>query len=75
MNSGISKCCGRDCPIKESCIRFTTPANPNKNFQSYIASPGNFDEQGVYSCEMLWPMATMEEIMNQLKDIIEGGES
>ena len=54
MNSDISKCYGRDCPLRNECVRYITPANRDKEFQSYIASPGVFDEKGAYSCSMFW---------------------
>lgn len=59
----ITKCKGKDCPLKESCYRFT--AKEDKVNQSYFAEPPIKDNQ----CEMYWGESTTD-ILNQLKDII-----
>lgn len=47
--SDISKCNGRDCPIKETCYRFTAPTNTR--YQSY----GDFDERKEgFDCGRYW---------------------
>lgn len=57
----ISMCFGKDCPMKESCYRFT--AKPNEYSQSYFQEPPfiqtESDEQP--TCEYYW------EIENKTK--------
>jgi hypothetical protein len=70
MNTDITKCEGTDCPIKASCVRYTTP--PDEHRQSYFSfSPGEVNDDGVYKCEMYWGDA-QERIMKQLNDIVNG---
>jgi hypothetical protein len=70
MNTDIAKCQGTNCPIKDSCIRYTTP--PDEYRQSYfVTPPGAIGDDGVYKCEMYWG-AAQEQIMKQLNDIVNG---
>lgn len=70
MNTDITKCEGTDCPIKASCVRYTTP--PDEIMQAYFAnSPGEKGEDGVYKCEMYWGPA-QDSITKQLNDITNG---
>ncbi len=53
-------CKGIDCPLKESCYRYT--AKPSEFRQSYFVNPPySFANK---SCDMYWC-----EKLNQLKDI------
>ena len=46
----ITKCEGKDCPLKETCYRFTVTANEFR--QSYfIETPYNKETK---TCEYLW---------------------
>jgi hypothetical protein len=70
MNTDITKCEGTDCPIKASCVRYTTP--PDEYRQAYFATPPwRKDENGEWKCEMYWGPA-QESIMKQLNDIVNG---
>lgn len=57
-------CNGKDCPLKESCYRFTaTPSEYRQSF--FINSPYSFFNK---SCDMYWE-ENQEQILNQLKNI------
>ena len=58
----ITKCKGEDCPLKESCYRFT--AEESLVWQSYFFTPP-FDGD---TCEMYWGKQS-ESIYNELKNI------
>lgn len=62
--SDITKCGGFDCPMKESCTRFTSPAN--KFRQAYFLDPPYHINEGGFSCEMYWG-ATADSIMETLQ--------
>ena len=49
----ISMCEGTDCPLKESCYRFT--AYPSQYMQSYFTTPP-IKKDG--TCEYYWPVTT-----------------
>ena len=59
----ITKCNGTNCPIKESCYRFTS--EDNEVLQAYFVDPPIKDGK----CEMFWSQSTTD-ILNQLKDIM-----
>lgn len=59
----ITKCSGKDCPLKESCYRFTS--KEDKVHQSYFAEPPIKDNQ----CEMYWG-ESQNGIYNQLIKIL-----
>jgi hypothetical protein len=61
----ITKCKGTDCPLKENCYRFT--AKSNDVYQSYFVDPPIKDGK----CDMFWG-ETQKEILNQLKNIVNG---
>ena len=61
----ITMCKGTDCPLKESCYRYT--ANVNELNQSYFAEPPVKDGK----CEMYWGKQS-EQIFEQLKNIVNG---
>ena len=63
--SDITMCKGTDCPMKDSCYRYT--ANKNELNQSY------FTEQPIKDgkCEMYWS-DTSQRIFEQLKNIVNG---
>lgn len=46
--SGITKCTGRGCPVKELCKRFMAPPDPI--WQSYMDPPKDPE-----NCPMWWP--------------------
>ncbi len=56
-------CKGTDCPIKESCYRFT--ATENEILQAYFVKPPFKDGK----CDMFWGK-TQKEILNQLENIV-----
>lgn len=57
----ITKCSGLGCPHKESCYRFTAPAD---EYQSFFVTPPIEDGK----CDMYWG-ENAQEIWNQLNDI------
>jgi hypothetical protein len=61
----ICKCKGTDCPLKENCYRFT--AKSDDVYQSYFVDPPIKDSK----CDMYWG-ETQKEILNQLKNIVNG---
>jgi hypothetical protein len=61
----ICKCKGTDCPLKETCYRFT--AKSDDFYQSYFVDPPIKDGK----CDMFWG-ETQKEILNQLKNIVNG---
>jgi hypothetical protein len=61
----ICKCKGTDCPLKETCYRFT--AKSDDVYQSYFVDPPIKDGK----CDMFWG-ETQKEILNQLKNIVNG---
>lgn len=61
----ITKCFGRECPIKESCYRFTALAD--NICQSYFAESPIKDGK----CDMYWGVQN-EYTMKQMKDILNG---
>jgi hypothetical protein len=70
MNTDITKCLGTDCPWKEKCVRYTTPADDH--YQAYFSTPpGKKDEEEVFTCDMFWG-EPQEGVLKQLKDIVNG---
>lgn len=65
----ISKCCGKGCPIKERCYRFTAPTNPLS--QSVIAPPGEYRENG-FICDMF--RDNMPSIIDHILDSSRPGQ-
>ena len=61
----ITKCNGDGCPMKESCHRFTAPA---EEYQSHFETPP-VKEDG--RCEMYWGDAA-QDIYDSLSDIVNG---
>jgi hypothetical protein len=59
----ISKCSGKDCPLKENCYRFTVKSDDLH--QSYFTEPPIKDGK----CEMYWG-DTSQRIFEQLKKIL-----
>jgi hypothetical protein len=59
----ITMCKGTDCPLKQTCYRFT--AINNEYRQSYFVEPPIKDNK----CEMYWG-GNSQQIYNQLKQII-----
>lgn len=69
----ITKCDGDECPVKEHCYRFTAQSNENR--QTFLATiPGKRNEEGKWECELFWG-EPQENFMQQLKDILNGGET
>jgi hypothetical protein len=66
--SDIAKCQDNKCPSRLMCYRFTAPAN------EYRQSYGLFNrEEDANNCNMFWGNKH-ENILNQLKDIVNGKE-
>ena len=61
----IAMCEGAECPMKESCHRFT--ATPSEYKQAYFETPPVKDGK----CNMYWGV-TQEQIMQQLNEIVNG---
>jgi hypothetical protein len=60
----IAKCNGTDCPYKESCYRFTAPAD---EYQTYFADPPIKDGK----CDYYWG-ENAQSIWDQLNKIVKG---
>lgn len=60
----IAKCRGDECPMKESCYRFTAPSS---EYQSYFVNPPIKDGK----CEMYWGQA-QQDMIDILQEIING---
>lgn len=56
----ITKCYGKDCPIKDNCYRFTAPASFFQYF--FIEVPYKEDK-----CEHFWDNERREERRNKRK--------
>lgn len=68
MNSDITKCDGEECPVKEHCVRFLTPAD--EHLQAYFFTPpGKRNDEGKWICKMFWGQ-TNEGVIKQLNDIL-----
>jgi hypothetical protein len=63
----ITKCNGGDCPVKESCYRFTAEAS---DYQYYFMGIPFKDGE----CEMYWG-ENSENIFNQLKDLLKNNNN
>ena len=50
--SDITKCPGTDCPLKQSCKRFTAKSNEYR--QAYFLDPPYHINYEGFSCEMYW---------------------
>jgi hypothetical protein len=73
MNSDITKCDGEECPVKEHCVRYLTPAD--EHLQAYFFTiPGKINDEGKWICKMFWGQ-TNEGVMKQLNDILNGNET
>ena len=62
----ICMCSGKDCPVKETCYRFTSLVN--EYGQSYFNDPPGEIKDNKFTCDMYWGEKA-EGIWNQLKDI------
>jgi hypothetical protein len=58
----ITKCAGDGCPLKETCHRFTAPA---EMYQSFFMTPPVKNGK----CEMYWG-ETAQSIFDQLSDVV-----
>jgi hypothetical protein len=63
--SDITKCKGDGCPMKDTCYRFTAPAD---EYQSYFETPP-IKEDG--NCDMYWG-EVRQSIIDALQDILDG---
>jgi len=63
--SDITKCTGKECPVKNKCYRFT--AKSSDYMQSFFTIPPIKEGK----CDMYWGEKS-ESIFNQLKDITNG---
>lgn len=48
----ISMCINEDCPLKQTCYRYTAP--PNEFWQPYINFKYVTDDKGMVTCEGYW---------------------
>lgn len=62
----IVKCPGTDCPVKETCKRFT---NPVEDTQSYFLDAPFKIEDNNFTCDMYWGEQA-EALWNHLKEIV-----
>jgi hypothetical protein len=63
----ITMCPGTDCPVRETCYRFT--AKPSEHRQSYFFQPPGGQEDGKFTCEMYWG-ATQDNVLRELEKIM-----
>ena len=63
----ITMCSGNDCPVKETCYRFT--AKPSDFRQSYFFQPPGGQKDGKFTCEMYWEVI-QDHVSEKLKRII-----
>ena len=62
----ITKCEGKNCPLKDMCYRYTAKEGI---WQSYFTEiPGEWKEDK-FSCDMFWGEAS-QGLYNKLKDIL-----
>ncbi len=59
----ITKCNGKNCPLKEDCYRFTAPSN--KYRQSYFVETPKLKKNGV--CEEYWNNKGYAQILPKSK--------
>ena len=64
----ISKCKGTNCPVKESCYRYTAKDGMRQSY--FLDIPGK-TEDGEFTCEYFWG-EKVNGIWKELKDILNG---
>lgn len=57
----ISKCEGKDCPIKIECYRYTSPVG---YLQAYIETPGRF-VKNKFQCSFFW----LKDVYDRANDL------
>lgn len=62
-----TKCSGNDCPVKETCYRFTAPVSEFR--QSYFFNPPGGQKDGKFTCEMYWGV-TQDHVLEELARIM-----
>jgi hypothetical protein len=67
----ITKCYGRECPIKPTCYRYTAPSSEYR--QAFIEPPFEITEDGQILCNMYWG-DEQQNLMNHLISITQGKE-
>ncbi len=65
----LTLCSGDGCPIKDSCYRFTTTPDPDR--QSYFSNPPGVTEEGKFSCELFWGQ-NHQNFYKHIESIIKG---
>lgn len=66
----ITKCKGINCPVKDSCYRYT--AKDSEYRQSYfVYNNVGYEDEGKFMCDM-YLGENAESIFNQLKSITNG---
>lgn len=52
----LAKCAGRDCPQRESCLRYTAPPNgrPLSSFDAYLWQ--RVPSATAHPCDGYWPI-------------------
>ena len=63
----ITCCSGNDCPVKETCYRFTAPKS--LVWQSYFMEPPFEIKDSVFTCEMYWGR-TQDHVLEELARIM-----
>ena len=67
--SDITKCTGKDCPVKEGCHRFTAQEG---YWQSWFMDTPHEIVDGEFKCDSYWGDKA-EAVWKQLKDITDEG--
>lgn len=65
MSADYTSCSGEDCPIKNSCYRFT---GPKGYYQSTIAPPMEIID-GWFYCEHFWDNKQTSKIRYETKNV------
>jgi len=66
----ITKCNPTNCPVKDSCYRFTAKSDRNQSW--FVEQPGTF-EDGIFRCDMYWGK-TQSSILETLESIVKEKE-
>jgi len=65
----LTKCSGENCPIKDTCHRFTVPADPDR--QSFFSEVPGFMEDGEFICQFFWGKSH-QSYYDQIQKIVKG---
>jgi hypothetical protein len=58
LGADVARCHGKDCPLRDKCLRFVTPPVPNHPRQDYVVSPY---DKSTGECVDFWEVAKVEK--------------